>query len=249
MKRLFSLVLLSTALILGTGSARASALPANCSQAIVGSTNGWNDSHVQLCLLEKRGGQWTLVKGPFPGRLGKNGSVWGLGLTMPGHGQTAKKEGDLRSPAGVFLLGDAYGTVRTPDKHRSLTYRRVTPSDLWVDDPASPDYNRHIILKRPASTPWELQQQMKLNDYHHSLKLFIRHNSDETPGRPVPGAGSSIFFHIWRGNGAIPTAGCTTMSEENLRALIRWIDPAKTPVYILLPSREYMKLRTPWGLP
>lgn len=88
-------------------------------------------------------------------------------------------------------------------------------------------------------TPWEFKQQMKLNDYAHSLKLFIRHNAAGDQGHPVAGGGSSIFFHIWRRDGQAPTAGCTAMSEENLRAMIAWLDPSKHPLYVLLPSREY----------
>ena len=39
------------------------------------------------------------------------------------------------------------------------------------------------------------------------------------------------------------------MSEENLRAMIAWLDPSKHPLYVLLPSREYLRLRKAWGLP
>lgn len=224
-------------------------LPTDCSQAIVGTSNGWNNSHVHITLLEKKNGQWNPVKGPMQGRLGKNGMVWGMGLTTPPKGQKGKQEGDLRSPAGVFLLGESYGTVNTPKKHRAMPYRKVTPCDLWVEDPSSPYYNRHIVLKQPASTKWELEQQMKLNDYPHSLKIFIKHNSPGDAGRPIPNAGSSIFFHIWRRDGASPTAGCTTMSEQNLRDMLAWLEPAKKPVYILLPEKEYLKYRKIWGLP
>ncbi len=130
-----------------------------------------------------------------------------------------------------------------------MPYRRITPRDMWVDDPASPLYNQHFVLKHDPVTPWEFKQQMKLNDYAHSLKLFIRHNAASGREKPVPGAGSSIFFHIWRRDGGAPTAGCTAMSEENLRAMIAWLDPSRHPLYILLPAKEYLRLRGAWGLP
>lgn len=38
------------------------------------------------------------------------------------------------------------------------------------------------------------------------------------------------------------------MSEENLRAMIAWLDPSRHPLYILLPAREYLRLRRAWGL-
>ncbi len=190
-----------------------------------------------------------MVKGPFPARLGKSGLVWGRGVSFPPAGGPVKKEGDLRSPAGIFELGGVYGTVPAPQKKRSMPYRRITPRDMWVDDPASPLYNQHFVLKHDPVTPWEFKQQMKLNDYAHSLKLFIRHNAADGRQKPVPGAGSSIFFHIWRRDGGAPTAGCTAMSEENLRAMIAWLDPSRHPLYILLPAREYLRLRRAWGLP
>lgn len=229
--------------------ASAWALPADCRQVIVGSADGWNSSHVQLSLLEKGPRGWVMAKGPFPARLGKSGLVWGNGLSAPPAGGAAKKEGDLRSPAGIFELGGAYGTVPEPRKKRAMPYRRITSRDMWVDDPASPLYNRHVVLGHEPATPWEFKQQMKLNDYAHSLKLFIKHNAVGEPGRNVPGGGSSIFFHIWRQGGAFPTAGCTAMSEENLRAMIAWLDPAMHPVYVLLPRQEYLRLRRAWGLP
>jgi L,D-peptidoglycan transpeptidase YkuD (ErfK/YbiS/YcfS/YnhG family) len=87
---------------------------------------------------------------------------------------------------------------------------------------------------------------MKQGDPAHSLKLFIEHNSAQ---KAVPGAGSSIFFHIWRAGGTKPSAGCTTLSEQNLRSLIAAIDPAKNPVYVLLPEEEYRRVAREWKLP
>lgn len=83
----------------------AAALPADCSQVIVGSADGWNSSHVQLSLLEKGPRGWVMVKGPFPARLGKSGLVWGRGVSLPPTGGPVKKEGDLRSPAGILNWG------------------------------------------------------------------------------------------------------------------------------------------------
>ena len=235
--------------MVGMVMGQTSPIPKDCRQIIVGTAKGWNESHVTVRCFEKQGDSWKQVLGPYPGRLGKSGLVWGMGLTVPPKGVVGKREGDLRSPAGVFELGGAYGTVNTPQKHAKLPYRRVTPADLWVEDASSPHYNHHIILKKPASTPWELQQQMKLNDYPHSLKLFIKHNAVGDRGRPVAGAGSSIFFHIWRRDGLAATAGCTTLKEKDLRAIIAWLNPSLHPVYVLLPTAEYKQLTKSWKLP
>lgn len=227
-------------------------VPTNCSQAVIGIAEGWNSSHVTLSVVEKNAsGQWVRVLGPFKGRLGRNGLVWGLGIHANPGRATVKREGDGRSPAGVFAIGGLWVTNKNYVKHhRSIPYVKVGPNDLWVSDVNYPKlYNRHIRLDHPARTEWELREQMRQTDYAHSIKLLICHNTAERRGGPVVGAGSSIFFHIWRKNGGSPTAGCTAMAEANLRAIIARLQPSRHPVYILLPHAEYARLRQSWRLP
>ncbi len=221
-------------------------LPQDCRQCLLGVADGWDSSGVTLRLFEKSGARWIQVGGEWKGRLGKKGLVWGLGLNPLPESPEIKREGDFKSPAGVFKIGGAWGYAANVSRHPNMTYEQITSRDLWVEDPASHLYNQHVRLKTEPSTPWEIKQQMKQDDPAHSLKLFIGHNE---PPAARPGAGSSIFFHIWRAGGTKPTAGCTTMSEENLRNLIAAIDPAKNPVYVLLPQSEYEKFRSAWKLP
>jgi L,D-peptidoglycan transpeptidase YkuD (ErfK/YbiS/YcfS/YnhG family) len=222
-------------------------LPANSSQCLVGTADGWDSSTVSLQLYHKTGGTWKASNPPWPARLGKNGLVWGNGMhPLPAAGAETKKEGDLRSPAGVFAIGGAWGYEPTIRKYLTLPYRQVTPRDLWVEDPGSTRYNQHFLLDRDPATPWEKKQQMKQNDPAHALKLFIAHNA---PPHAIPGAGSSIFFHIWRSGGTRPTAGCTAMEPSKLEWLISQIDPSRHPLYILLPKADYQKYRSAWKLP
>jgi L,D-peptidoglycan transpeptidase YkuD (ErfK/YbiS/YcfS/YnhG family) len=221
-------------------------LPSNSSQCLVGIADGWDSSKVTLTLYEKKGGAWKPAAEAWSGRLGKSGLVWGLGLHPVPAGGAVKKEGDLRAPAGVFEIGGAWGREPSIRKHPKLFYRQVTSRDLWVEDPGSDQYNRNVILKQEPATAWEKKQQMKQNDAAHVLKLFIAHNA---PPKVVPNAGSSIFFHVWRGAGSRPTAGCTTMDEAKLRWLISSIDPTRRPIYVLLPKAEYGNYRDAWKLP
>jgi L,D-peptidoglycan transpeptidase YkuD (ErfK/YbiS/YcfS/YnhG family) len=221
-------------------------LPGKTRQCVVGIADSWDASKVTLTIYEKRSGQWQAVLGPWPGRLGKSGLIWGRGLHPNPSGAKLKKEGDRRAPAGVFRIGGAWGYDASVRKHPKLFYRQITKRDLWVEDSKSEHYNRHLVLDHDPATAWEKKQQMRQGDHAHSLKLFIAHNA---PPKVTPGAGSAIFFHIWRGGGSKPTAGCTTISEERLRQLIAWIDPAKEPVYVLLPKAEYGRYRADWQLP
>lgn len=241
--------LFAVGLLLGTLLCASAAMPAETTQAVVGIAEGWNSSHAAVSLLEKDGGRWRRVLGPVPARLGSKGLVWGLGLHANPRGATVKKEGDGRSPAGVFAIGGLWTTRSDVKADRSIPVVHVCDRDLWVSDLRSPLYNCYVRLDHPAATPWEKKEQMRLNDAAHSIKILIRHNTDETKGRPVRGAGSSIFFHIWRQNGAYPTAGCTAMDESNLRAILARLKPSRRPVYVLLPNAEYVRLRPAWDLP
>ena len=220
-------------------------LPAGSTQCILGVADGWNSSNVTLSYHEKKNGKWVAIGPSWTGRLGKSGLVWGLGIHPNPKGASVKKEGDQRSPAGVFAIGGAWGYDRGIKKNPKLYYRQVTSRDLWVEDPESDQYNRNVVLDHEPATKWEKSQQMKQGDYPHSIKLFIAHNA---PPRVVANRGSSIFFHIWRNDGKSPTAGCTTMPEKKLRDLISRIDPDRKPVYVLLPKAEYESHRAEWKL-
>lgn len=233
-------------LLISALAAHAFELPKESTQCIVGIAKDWNSSHATLSYYEKQNGKWTQVGPSWPARLGKSGLIWGRGLSPAPRGASLKKEGDWRAPAGVFDLGGVWGYEKSIRKNPKLYYRKVTPQDLWIEDPSSPKYNQNIIIDHAPTTAWEKKQQMKQSDPAHALKLFIAHNA---PPRVTPGGGSSIFFHIWRGGGSKPTAGCTTMAEAQLRSLIARLDPARRPLYILLPQQEYQKYRTPWKLP
>ena len=233
-------------LVLASPLAAAFELPANSTQCLVGIAENWNSSSASLRLYQKIDGRWVPDGPAWKARLGRDGLAWGLGIHVSPPGATLKQEHDWRSPAGVFTIGGVWGHEKSIRKNPQLFYRQVTTRDLWIEDPTSPQYNRNVILDHEPSTPWEKKQQMKQADPAHALQLFIAHNA---PPHVVPNAGSSIFFHIWRDDGGRPTSGCTTMAEPKLRSFIARLDPARHPLYVLLPQAEYDKLRTSWKLP
>jgi len=229
-----------------TPLAHAFQIPASSSQLILGIADTWDSSHTTLRFYERSKGKWQTVGPAIPARLGRSGMAWGLGLHPLPKDATMKKEGDGRAPAGVFALGGAWGYAKDIQRHPKLPYKQVSPHDLWVEDPAHSFYNHHVVLPHAPKTPWEKKQQMKQTDPAHALKLFIKHNA---PPGVAQGMGSSIFFHIWRADGAKPTAGCTTMAAPQLQQLIARIDPTQNPLYVLLPRTEYERVGKSWKLP
>ena len=230
------------------GKAESWTLPKKCDQVILGLTEDWESSCAELQLWEREGKKWRPASKPWPARIGKEGLAWGRGVhpPPPPAGVPMKEEGDWRSPAGVFELGDAYGHADSPPAGAAWAYHPFTEKDLWIEDPASEYYNMRMSLDHLPETEWEKKQQMRRRDPAHRLKIFIRHNAIPNI---LPGAGSSIFFHIWRLNGDKPTAGCTAMSAKKLREMLRWLKPESRPLFILLPEDFYSCVRAEWDLP
>lgn len=220
-------------------------------QMIVVTTPDWDSvpGHLQRFERKHPGEHWKRVGDPVTIVVGKNGLGWGAGLVptdSPGirsPQDPVKKEGDGKSPAGVFRLSAAFGYSTQPLPGLKLSYTPLTPTVECVDDVASRFYNR--IVDRATVTPdWKSSEHMASEGDSYRWGAIIDHNANP----PVPGVGSCVFMHIWSGP-AHGTAGCTAMPQEQLEPILTWLDPAANPILVQLPQAQYKKLRRPWHLP
>lgn len=163
--------------------------------------------------FEKIGGDWKPALMNIPAVIGRNG------LAEPG----LKREGDGRSPSGVFLLGRVFGYGPVLDG--KMPYSQVTEDDIWVDDPESPAYNTWISRKTSTAKSFE---DLKRKDDLYKWGMVIEYNT----GPIVKGHGSAIFFHLWSGPGS-STSGCVAVAEADMIGLLRWLDPGKKPCIAL----------------
>jgi len=209
----------------------------------------WNATTATLQLWQRDGnGAWQRDGAAWPGVIGKTGAGWGSGLHGDGAprgladagGARLKAEGDLRSPAGAFDLGGAYGYAT--DEVTKLPYASVTATWRCVDDVASSRYNR-VFDTAGIAVDWTSAEKMKRDDALYTLVIETKHNADARAG-----AGSCIFLHVWRDLQS-PTVGCTAMPQTQLRWLMGKIDPALRPVFVLLPTATYAELARAWDLP
>ncbi|GEN34625.1 L,D-transpeptidase family protein [Aneurinibacillus danicus] len=187
-------------------------------QIIVVTTPDWKSRQARLQAFEKAGGKWLSAFSPMPAVVGKNG------FALP----EDKKEGDYKSPAGIYKIGTAFGTAVKPGGV-TLPYRPVTRQDYWVDDKTSPDYNTWVHYGGDPKKRWKSFERLAIPLYKYAL--VIRYNDNPV----VPGKGSAIFMHIWRSPQSY-TAGCVALSESNLLAVLRWLDPKKEPVIVQGPA-------------
>jgi L,D-peptidoglycan transpeptidase YkuD (ErfK/YbiS/YcfS/YnhG family) len=216
-------------------------------QAIVVKTADWSASAALLQRYEKKHGDatWEAVGEKIPAVVGRNGLGWGTGI----HPLTTafgpvKQEGDGKSPAGIFLFGDAFGYAPVDEvPWIKLPYRQAASHLHCVDDVRSIHYNRLVDTKKVEKN-WQSYEEMRRPDDQYRLGLVVQHNTDPV----VAGQGSCIFLHVWTGPD-VGTSGCTAVEARQMEALLRWLDPQAKPVLIQLPESEYVRLRSTWRLP
>jgi L,D-peptidoglycan transpeptidase YkuD (ErfK/YbiS/YcfS/YnhG family) len=205
-------------------------------------------THARLDTFAREGDSWRPVFS-CPAVLGRTGLAWGRGLHRDRDRtplEPVKREGDGKSPAGAFELLHAFG-YSPPDSVRTkLPYTQSTPDLICFDDIRSEYYAQVVNLREKSLDPSSLpsHENMHRDDDLYRYVILVEHNTE----KPVKGAGSCIFLHIWRGEDSY-TAGCTAMSAENMQRLLAWLDPQKRPVLVQLTRKNYERLRGEWGLP
>jgi L,D-peptidoglycan transpeptidase YkuD (ErfK/YbiS/YcfS/YnhG family) len=132
-----------------------------------------------------------------------------------------------------------------PEGAAGWPYHQVTERDAWIDDPALPDFNHLVTLPAGATPPsWWEREHMHLGDFAYQWMVVIEANYDS----PVGDGGNSIFFHVRRAE-HYRTAGCTTMEQDNLLRLIKWLRPGSHAMMVELTKADYQRLWKDWGLP
>jgi L,D-peptidoglycan transpeptidase YkuD (ErfK/YbiS/YcfS/YnhG family) len=243
-----SLLLALLALVLAAcASAPSRQTPlAGAEQLVVVTTEGWDAPRGELRTYERDGKDWREVGRARPVTIGRAGAAWGLGL-HEAQGGAQKREGDGRSPAGAFAIGEAFGYPESADT--GLDYHAMLASHWCIDVSGSPVYNRIVDTREVGMQAIEgstepMRRDLHVNgDQRYRLGFVIEHNA---AGAAM--GGSCIFAHVWK-SPADATAGCTAMSDEDMQSLLKWLDQQRTPRFVLLPRDEYARLRGAWRLP
>ncbi len=138
------MLLYTLAAVLGTSWAKGAELPSDVQQLILSIGPTWNSDSGQLQLFERDGRHWKVIGSPWRVLYGKSGLVWGRGALGTDEPGPHKSERDKRAPAGVFRIGKIYTYDDALPQGADFPFHTVTTADAWVDDPASPNYNRFV---------------------------------------------------------------------------------------------------------
>lgn len=178
------------------------------SQIIIVKSLGGIKANMTLC--QRQGVTWKSMFTPsFSAVVGKNG--------MAAIGK--KKEGDLKTPAGLHPIGEAFGTQPLALK---MDYKYITADDKFIDDVNNKRYNTWVS----GSTDAKSYESMLIEPYTYGA--VINYNMNPT----IAGKGSAIFIHLWRSPNS-PTAGCIALEKRHLLMMLHWLDKAQHP-YILV---------------
>ena len=237
--------LLLLALFAPQWAVAASPVPGESRQMLLSVSAGWDETKATVVRYERAGAGagWTRVGSPLAASLGQTGLAWGRGLHSGTFDGPVKKEGDERSPAGVFRLREATGYAAAAPAGTRLPYRQATTTLRCVDDPRSAHYNR-LVDESTVKKDWRSAEDMRRPDDLYRLVVWVGHNDEPTQA----GGGSCIFLHFREAPRDV-TAGCTAFDKGRMEELLAWLDPAARPVLVQLPEAFRQKLRADWGLP
>ena len=134
--------------------------------------------------------------------IGKNGST------------KCKKEGDKKTPKGIFKIENLY--FRKDRKEKPLTLLRCIEirKDMgWCDDIYFPKkYNKLFKIEKKIK-----HEKLKRRDNKYDFLIPIQYNFK----KPVPGKGSCIFIHLTKDYK--PTAGCIALKEKDFLIMLKLI--------------------------
>ena len=126
-----------------------------------------------------------------------------------------KKEGDKKTPKGVFKIENLY--FRKDRKEKPLTLLKcieIKKNMGWCNDTRFPrKYNKLLKINNKIK-----HEKLKRNDYKYDFLIPIKYNFK----RPITGKGSCIFIHLTKDYK--PTAGCVALKEKDFLIFIKLIE-------------------------
>ncbi|WP_440911079.1 L,D-transpeptidase family protein [Candidatus Pelagibacter sp.] len=135
--------------------------------------------------------------------IGKNGST------------RNKKEGDKKTPRGIFEIENLYFRKDRKNKPNTLLKCIEIKKNMgWCNDIRIPKkYNK--LIKINKKTKYE---KLNRKDYKYDFLIPIKYNFK----KPISGLGSCIFIHLTKNY--IPTAGCVALSEKDFLIMLKLVN-------------------------
>ena len=125
-----------------------------------------------------------------------------------------KKEGDLKTPKGIFKIEHLYYRKdRLKKPHTLLKCNKITKNQGWCDDVNFPkEYNKLITVNNFIK-----HEKLFRKDHKYDLLIPIKYNFKNAKC----GRGSCIFIHLTKNYK--PTAGCVALNKKDFIIMLKLI--------------------------
>ena len=126
-----------------------------------------------------------------------------------------KKEGDKKTPKGIFEIGNLYYRKDRNEKPlTSIKCIEIKKNMGWCNDNRFPSkYNRLIKIEKKIK-----YEKLKRKDYKYDFLIPIKYNFKKT----VIGLGSCIFIHLTKDYK--PTSGCVALNKKDFLIMLKLIE-------------------------
>ena len=125
-----------------------------------------------------------------------------------------KKEGDKKTPKGIFKIENLYYRKDRKQKPSTLLNCIEIKKNMgWCHDTRFPKkYNKLFKIQKKIK-----HEKLKRKDYKYNFLIPIKYNFN----KPITGYGSCIFIHLTKDYK--PTAGCIALKEKDFLILAKLI--------------------------
>ena len=125
-----------------------------------------------------------------------------------------KKEGDKKTPKGIFEIENLYFRKDRLDRPSTLLKCIKIRKDMgWCNDIKFPKiYNKLFKIKKKIR-----HEKLNRKDFKYDLLIPIKYNFK----KPIVGLGSCIFIHLTENYK--PTAGCIAMKKKDFLVMLKLI--------------------------
>ena len=126
-----------------------------------------------------------------------------------------KKEGDKKTPKGIFKLGRLYyRSDRLAKPITKLKVKKIKKNMGWCDDLNKPKFYNKLIRSNNKIK----HEKLFRSDHKYDLFILIKYNY---PKSKIP-YGSCIFLHLT--TNYRPTAGCIAIKKNDFLVLLKMIN-------------------------
>jgi len=187
----------------------------NSGQIILVTNEYITQLNVKIQTFEKNNGKWVEKFAKTSGTIGFKGFAE----------YKQKREGDKKTPTGIFYLGPVY-TYPNVKVETKMDHWVATKNDYWIDDVKSVQYNRWVTSEKdPKTDNVSCEPMLRKQDGKYKYGIAVQFNMDQ-----VKGNGSVITVHVLEG--PTGTVGCIAIPIESLIEIIGWLDPIQKPLII-----------------